>query len=295
VTVASYLLYVVAGFQVLSALLGFTTIGVTTEVMEDLYANDAVGQSARTVAVVTAVVIGVIQILLAAGLAVLGLLDSRGKNPARIITWVVGGIGLCCTGANLSGNALAGQMETGGSTAGGPSQADVQNALNDALPSWYSPVNITITVISLIALLSAIILLALPASNAFFRKPATGFDAAAPYPGQSYPAQQPGQPGYPQAPYPGQPGPYGQQGQPGQSGAYGQPGPYGQQGQPGQPGPYGQQGQPGQPSPYGQQGQPGQPAPGLPPYPGQSAPPPASDPYAQPPSPGDEPPRPPTS
>src|SRR6185436_7231411 len=130
-------------------------------------------------------------------------------------------------------------------TTGAPSQSEIQSRLNDALPSWYQPVTMTVTVIILIAILATIILLALPASNAFFRKQpaAQGWDPSVPYP--TYPPA--GQPGYPPVGQPGYPGqPYGPAGQPGQSG------------QPGQP--------------YGPAGQPGQPAPGLPPYPGQQSP-----------------------
>ncbi|WP_203782583.1 hypothetical protein [Paractinoplanes rishiriensis] len=258
------LLYVVAALQVINALLGFATIGAVTEALEEAYADTSLGESASSIAVIGFVGGAIINLLLAAGFAVLGIFDGRGKNPARIVTWVVGGISLCCVGAGLGGNALSSTMNSG-STEGGPTSAEVQERLDAAMPSWYTPVTTVTSVLVLLAILAVIILLALPAANDFFRKaPAQAFDAAAPYPypqGPGYPQPgQPGQPGYP--PYPGQ-----------------------------------------QPSPFGQQGQPGQPAPGLSPYPtypGQSSPaapppppPPASDPFAPPP-PGDQPPKPPS-
>jgi hypothetical protein len=259
VTVASYLLYAVAGIQVINALAVFSVSGTMRDAVADAYrGTDVEGAEGLVVGILIAG--GVINLLIGLGFAVLSIFNSRGKNPARIVTWVIGGISLCCLGAGLGGNALTRGMGTGSGT--GPSQDEVQQQINDAMPSWYAPLTTTLSVVALLAILGVVILLALPASNEFFRKPVAGWDPSVPYP-QGY-----GQPPYPgQQPYPGQP-PY-----PGQQPPY-----------PGQP-------HPGQSYP-GQQGQPGQPAPGLPPYPGQTGPP-SSDPYAQPP--GDErPPKPPT-
>jgi hypothetical protein len=297
VAVASYLLYAVAALEVINAILAFSTMGTATEAVEDAYSGTTLADSAQSLAVVGLVGAAVINLLLAAGFAILGLFNGKGKNASRIVTWVIGGLSLCCVGAGLGGNALTSTLDSGGGSASGPSQAEVQERLNAALPSWFNPLSKTLTVLVLLAILAALILLALPAANEYFRKPAPAFDPSAPYPypGQAYPQpgqpSQPGQPPYPGQPYPGQPGP----GQPGP----GQPGP----GQPGsgQPGPYGQQGQPGQPAPGlqpypGQPGQPGQPTSGSPSHPGQHpTPPPPSDPYASPPTRDDEqPPRPPT-
>ncbi|MGX6604469.1 hypothetical protein ACWKSP_20390 [Micromonosporaceae bacterium Da 78-11] len=295
VTIATYLLYLVAAFQLVNAIIALTTYGPLSDAVKDAYAGtDAEGAD---VAVTLVLVIGaVINILLGAGFAILSIFNGRGRNAARIVTWVIGGLSLCCVGAGLSGNALASSMNAGATT--GPSQSEVESRINAALPSWYTPLSTTISVLVLLAILATIILLALPASNEFFRKPtAGGWDPSVPYP--AYPGQYPGgqypggqypgygQPGqYPgQSPYPGQPGqsPYpGQQPYPGQAPYPGQqpyPGQPGQAPYPGQPSQYGQPGQPapGLP-PY--PGQPGQPAPGLPPYPGQPAPPSAPDQYA---------------
>ncbi len=294
VTVASNLLFAVAALEVINAIAAFTTVGPVTDAIKDVYAGTP-AEGAEGIVTFGYIGGAVVNLLFAAGFAILGILDGRGKNPARIITWVVGGISLCCVGAGLGGNAVAGSLESGSST-GGPSQTEVQQRLDAALPSWYTPVSTTIAVVVLLAILATIILLALPASNEFFRKRvAGGFDPNVPYPTYPYP----GQPGYPpagQPPYPGQPGPGpGPAPGPGSGPGYGQPGPG-----PGQPGQFGQQGQPGQPAPglppY--PGQTGQPPSGLPSYPGQApssptSPPPPSDPFAPPPATGEEPPRPP--
>jgi hypothetical protein len=163
---------------------------------------------------------------------------------------------------------MSSSMNLDSSTTGAgnvPSNTEVQDAINGALPSWYEPLSTVLTVISLLAILGAVILLALPASNAFFRKVQPAWDPNQQFP---YPGGQPGYPqsGYPQSPYPGQP--Y-QPGQPGQ--------PY-QPGQPGQP----QPGQPGQPSPGQQPYQPEQPPPAPPSAPPASGPTPPTDPWGRP-------------
>jgi len=257
VTVASYLLYLVAVFEVINAILVFATLNTVKDAVNDLYANTSLSNDGGTVIAVAYSIGAGINVLFAVGFLILGLFNGRGKNGARITTWVVGGISLCCVGAGLGSSALTGSLRDGANRTG-PTQSQIQSRLADALPSWYTPVTTTITVLTLVAILTVIILLALPASSDFFRKPAPGWEGAVAYPG--YPV--PGQPGYPpqQAQQPGYPPQ--QPGYPAQQPGY----------PPQQPGyPPQQPGYPayGQPNPYGPQGQPGQPAPGLPAYPGQ--------------------------
>ena len=260
VTVSSYLLYFSAAASIISAILALTTIGTMRRVYADLYA-DTSGAGTESVLVAVSVVGVVINILFAAGLAILAIFNNRGKQGARITTWVVGGIFLCCNGFGLLGNAATSGMNLDTGSTSGPSASEVDARLSAELPGWFDPITMLLTVLVVLALLGAVILLALPAASAFFRKPQAAWDPMNPYPG--YPGQPAAYPGYPsQSPYPTYPG---QPGQPGQ--------PY--PGQPGQPGqPYPAQGQPGQPGqPYPGQGQPPYPGTGgQPPYP-QSSPP----------------------
>ena len=273
-TVATYLLYFVALLQLISAVAAFSVAGRVADAVKGAFAGT---EADGAEAVVTAVLVGggVINLLLGIGFATLAFFDGRGKNAARIVTWVVGGLSLCCLAAGLSSNAFVGAMDSRSS--GAPNQDEVQRRMDEALPSWYTPTTTTLVVLVLAAILATIILLALPAANEFFRKPAAaggwepgqaypgGYPGQAPYSGQPYPGQSqyPGQPPYPGQQYPDQP-------YPGQSQYPGQPGP----GQPPYPE---QQGRPGQPAPGlppypGQQSRPDQPGPGLPPYTGQSDP-----------------------
>jgi hypothetical protein len=249
VTISTYLLWLTAALALISGVLTASMVGRMADVYGDLNEGTAAEGTEGFIVGVTVFIV-VINLLFAAGLAILGIFNNRGRNGARITTWVLGGISLCCSGLGLAGTALTSSMNLDTSTTGtnaGPTNAEVEAALSRALPSWFEPLSTVLTVISLLAILGAIILLALPASNAFFRKPQPAWD----------PSQQ--------LPYPGQPG-YPPQGQ----------APY-QQGQPYQPG---------QPYPQEQPYQPGQQAPdsgGLPPYPGQN--PPSEPPSGPPPAP----------
>lgn len=245
VTVSSYLLYLSTAAAIVSAVLALTTIGAMRRVYGDLYSGTA--SSGMESAIVAASVVGVVlNILFAAALAIMAIYNNRGRQGARITTWVLGGIFLCCSGFGLLGSAATSGMNLDAGNNAGPSPREVEERLAQELPGWYTPISTTLTVLVVLALLGALILLALPAANAYFRKPQVAWDPLNPYPG--YPGAYPGYPS--QAPYPAQPG---QQypAQPGQ--------PY-----PGQPYP----GQPGQPYP----GQDATPPPGSPPPTGSAGP-----------------------
>ncbi|WBB48190.1 hypothetical protein O3597_24280 [Verrucosispora sp. WMMA2044] len=200
VTISTYLLLLFAICQLIGVVISLTTIGTVRDVMEDAYRDSTVEGAQNVADIVVLVSVGTAIFLLVAAFALfgLGLLNLRGKNGARIATWIVGGILFCCTGfGQLSG--FAGSMGTPGDTSGDmPSGEEIQRRLEDALPSWTTPVTILLGVISLISLLVALILLALPKANEFFRKPTQQWEP--PTPGGAYPSQ----PGYPPAPgYPG--------------------------------------------------------------------------------------------
>ncbi|MEV1288372.1 hypothetical protein [Micromonospora sp. NPDC049679] len=199
VTVSSYLLYLVAALQVIGVAVALSVLGTFQKVYKEAFAGTdmAGGEGFATATIVGTAVFGLI---VAIALVVLAIFNNRGKNASRIATWVVGGLFVCCSGAGLALNAAGSAMSgTSGSTGNGPDQAEVQRRLEEALPSWYTPVSTILGVISVIALLVALILLALPASNEFFRKPQQMWEP--PVPGSAYPPP-PGStyPSYPSAP-----------------------------------------------------------------------------------------------
>jgi hypothetical protein len=195
VTISSYLLYLYAALGLIGVAVNLSQIGTMSDVYREAYeGTDAEGFEAFYTG--SSVVVAVISLLFAAAFVVLAIFNNRGKNPSRIVTWVLGGISLCCGGVGLAGSAL-------GSSFGAPSDSDlpsaseIQQRLDDALPGWYMPVSVILTVLGLLVLLGAIILLALPASNAFFRRQPAGWEP--PVPGSAYP-------GYPPSSTPYQPG-----------------------------------------------------------------------------------------
>lgn len=194
VTASSYLLILFAVIQIIGLIVALSVLGTMRDVYRDAFAGTS-AEGVETVAVVVSVAVVVIGLLFAIGLVVLAVLNNKGRNASRITTWVVGGIALCCTGLNLAGNALGGSM--GGQNGDVPSQDEINRQLDAALPSWYEPVSMVLTVIGLLALLAALILLALPASNEFFRKRQPAWEP--PAFGAAYPGYPPA-PGYPTPP-----------------------------------------------------------------------------------------------
>jgi hypothetical protein len=186
VTAASYLLYLVAAMQLVNAAIAIATVGAAQRGYEQAYADfPELRDGAAGIAMVGVIFGVVVAAIFGAGYVVLGILDSRGKNVARIITWVAGGLGVCCFGFGLAGQAALGSLSGMGGTGGTgqPDAAEVQRILTDAYPSWHGPAVTTIGVINVLAMLAVIVLLALPAANAFFRRPA--------------PTATPVEPGYP--------------------------------------------------------------------------------------------------
>jgi hypothetical protein len=166
VTVSTWLLWLTALVFVVSAVITFAYLGARSDVYEQTYAGTS-QEGDEGAAVATEIGIGVVFLLFAAGLVILGLLNNRGKNPARIVTWVVGGLALCCTGSLL---ALTGLL-SGVEVEGGVDPEELADNLIDAMPGWYAAFELISSIVPVLALIVALVLLALPPSNEFFRKP----------------------------------------------------------------------------------------------------------------------------
>lgn len=102
----------------------------------------------------------------AIALLVLAIYNMRGTNGTRIATWILSGVTLLCSVFGIAAASMLGNMSTGGIDMG-----KAQEAAADALPAWYSAYNVAAQVISVVGLIAVVVLLALPAANAFFRKP----------------------------------------------------------------------------------------------------------------------------
>lgn len=185
VTASSYLLYLVAVLQLIGVVIAFALMGRMREAYEQAFADvDAPG--AAEIATASAMIGTLFGLVVGIALAVMGIFNSRGKNGSRIATWVVGGLYLCCAGFSLLSSAVGTAISS--NTAGSsdaPDPSEIQARLEELLPSWYQPVNLTTSVIAVLALFIALILLALPAANDYFRRPQQVWEP--PLPGSSYP------------------------------------------------------------------------------------------------------------
>jgi hypothetical protein len=190
VTAAVACLFVLAGIGIISAIVTLVSYGPMIDAARD-YAGGTTEGDATIVGLQVGRFAGFgIGVLFAIGYAVLGMFVGRGKNAARIIAWVVLGIGLCCNAGSLIGTAASGLLQPGASSDSSIDPEELQRRMEAALPGWADALTYIVVAVSIIAALAAVILLALPAANEFFRRREPVWEP--PVPGSVYPA--PGQP-----------------------------------------------------------------------------------------------------
>jgi hypothetical protein len=184
VTAAVWCLYVLAATQILSAIAAIATIGPTVDATRDYVEGTRDGDTIiASVQIGSFVTLG-FGLIFAIGLAVLAVFINRGNQPARIVTWVVLGILLCCNGFSVLGAAAGGLLGGGGNT-GEIDQEELARRIEDAVPGWVTPVNYLLLAIGIVASTAGIILLALPKANEYFRRPQPIWEP--PVPGAYYP------------------------------------------------------------------------------------------------------------
>jgi hypothetical protein len=168
VSTASLLLYVSAVLLIVSAAVSFVPVSDMQKVVNDFYADQPeLQQGASLGATIAIIVTAVVYLLIAVGLVVLGVFVGKGKQPARIITWVLAGLSVLCLGCGLAGSAAQSSL----SGLGGDAQSqELVKLIQDATPGWVTAVGLVLQIIALIVMITVIILLALPASNDYFRK-----------------------------------------------------------------------------------------------------------------------------
>ena len=177
VKASSVLLFAVAGITLLEAAIELVFVNTGLSVYRDAYTGDT-GSGFGSIAGAT------VDILLAAGVSILAILNGHGRNNARVVTLVLGGIFLFCGGLGT----LTDRPE-------GPAGSAGDGALAKVLPAGYG---LTVTILDLLIILlilAAMVLLALPPANRFFlpRRPVAyppppyvGY----PQPAQPFPSQQ---------------------------------------------------------------------------------------------------------
>jgi hypothetical protein len=175
VSLATTLLYLLTLLSVISVVLAiyqatFYDKAKIQQIYEDAGMDRATAEGAAVGASVGVYFAAAFALLIAAGYLISAIFVGKGKQWARILTWVWAGLfGVCCGIAGLAGQAATGMLSGMGNT-GGIDQAKVQQDIMDLIPGWLNTVTIVLGVISLLSAIAVIILLALPPSNPYFRK-----------------------------------------------------------------------------------------------------------------------------
>ncbi|MBV1852122.1 hypothetical protein [Catellatospora tritici] len=178
VTLSAMLLHLVAALLVITAAIQvYTATQIPAGLIEDIYvdagADREMASSFGSIFTVMFFIIAGVYLLVAIMFVVLGLFTGKGKQWARITAWVFSGLGICCYGCGLVSNGANGMLSgMSGQNTGGIDQSEITARVADITPGWATPVSIALSVIGLLALIAVAVLLALPPSNNFFRKPA---------------------------------------------------------------------------------------------------------------------------
>lgn len=181
VTTAGFLLYLLAALQVIGLLVSIPTYQAMGDVFPEVYKGTPMEDSAGVIMAVSIGVAALFVVIFAVGFITLGVLDLKGKQPARIVTWVMAGLLLCCAGAGTATNGT-GMSFSGSSSTNGVDAEELQRRLEAATPGWVHPVSVSLSALQALIALAVIILLVLPAANAYFRKPAPNAGWTPPYP-----------------------------------------------------------------------------------------------------------------
>lgn len=178
VSLATTLLYLLGLLSLVSVGLAVYTASfydadTVAQIYRDAGAPSDVAEAAGASAQIGAYAFGAgLQLLIGVVYLILAVFVGKGKQWARITTWVWAGLfGICCGIGALAGTAFSGALTGLGGGAGGIDQAKVTEEMEQLLPSWLTPVSMVLGIISLLAAIAVVVLLALPPSHPFFRKP----------------------------------------------------------------------------------------------------------------------------
>jgi hypothetical protein len=177
VSAASGLLYLLALISLVITALSVYSVSLLDastfqQIYEDSGMSESDAEAAASIASTIAYVSAVPWILFAILFLVVAIFVGKGKQWARITTWVIAGItSLCCFGFGLLGNAAGSALSGMGGQSGGVSQEDVTRKIQEAQPDWLPAATMAVYGLGLLASLVVIVLLLLPPSHPYFRKP----------------------------------------------------------------------------------------------------------------------------
>ncbi|GAA0724681.1 hypothetical protein Drose_38000 [Dactylosporangium roseum] len=168
VSLAVNLLYAAAALELIYVILGAVYAGKLAEGAKRAVEGTSQANAGQGVSSVVSIVVGLVIAVL---LGLLAFFVGQGKQVARILTWVVGGLALCCTigafGFAMLGSTFWEQARKNDPSL--PTWERYNELLYSEVPGWYQPVTMVLSVLTVIAILVAIILLALPKSHPYFR------------------------------------------------------------------------------------------------------------------------------
>lgn len=165
VRVAALIQYGTLALAVVSAVLSVLTTVALLKVLPGQYE----GEEQRSVVEGTRVAaygLVAVWLLFSAFFALMARSYSRGYRGARNWTWGVAGLLAMCGACGLMGSARP--RGYGGDPL---ERDDVQRALDAATPGWWSGANLAVQGLGFAAYAVIIVLLAVPASAAFFQRP----------------------------------------------------------------------------------------------------------------------------
>ncbi|HZM77300.1 MAG TPA: hypothetical protein VFC19_16325 [Candidatus Limnocylindrales bacterium] len=141
------------------------------QIYEDAGMNPTEAEQAASIASTFAYVGAAPWLVFAILYLILAIFVGKGKQWARITTWVIAGISaLCCFGLSLAGNA-ANSALSGMSGQSGVDQGELARRIQDEQPDWLPVVDTALYAVGLLAAIVVIVLLLLPPSNPYFRRP----------------------------------------------------------------------------------------------------------------------------
>ena len=166
VTAASVLLYLLAALQLLT----FGASFAQYPAFQELLADESFAQADRDL-LRTAMLLGLglalaLSVAFIAGYVVLGIFLGKGKQPARVVTWVVAGLQLVCQTCSFGRQATTSGAQSGSQNL----DPELRRRFDELSPDWYDTLASIRTVVEIVALVAIVILLCLSAAHDFFRK-----------------------------------------------------------------------------------------------------------------------------
>jgi hypothetical protein len=174
VTAAAAIMILMGVAGLVNAVVGLAAVGGVVDRFRE--AAEATGASRSDIDALAGLAWGtviagaVLSVLFAILLTALGLGNLRGRNGARIATWVVSGLGLFCGCCGLF--AVIGQSVLTWNVSTDNQTRDLTQALTDSYPGWWIGLNGVVSVGQALGYLLVALLLALPPSHPYFRRTA---------------------------------------------------------------------------------------------------------------------------